>query len=261
MKSEYKKIMPTLKLLSWIGLVVFFIFITMTAMNRADSQRCDRIRVVFQKDKNLGFIHSSDIQKEVNRANPLWKGKQPRDIKANMIEHHIRENDYVKDAEVYVDHNQNLNVYIVPKLPIARIHNGYESYYLSEMWDRMPVSMRYTSRVIQVSGHVAHLTNPTSAMDSLVENELKVFLNYLDQNPEWKAVIDQIYITPRGKFELYLAFSDVTIRMGYIQNGFEKRMEKMKNFFKSMPYYKDLSQYTTLDFQYSQQVIATRKSI
>lgn len=247
-----------LKSLSWIGLIVLFIFISFTAMKAKDENRCEQIRVIFKNDKNLGFIHSKEIIREVNDANPSWTGQKSSLVKANLIEHAINENDYVKRAEIYIDQNRKMNVFVEPKAPLARIHQSDYSYYLSEDWDKMPLSQNFSKRVMHVSGRVGRLMNSQDCMDSFVEKELKIFLNYTEKNEIWKTMIDQIIITPQGKFELYLTFSDAAIKIGYINANFEKRMEKIIHFFKTAPYHSNLSQYSALDFQFSQQVIASR---
>jgi cell division protein FtsQ len=251
--------MIAVKSLSWIGLVALFIYVSIAAMHVSEENRCDKIRVIFSHDKNLEFIHSKDIIKEVHDANPAWKGQKMNALKADIIENSIRENDYVKTAEVYLDFNKHLNVYIEPKAPIARIHDGGYSYYISENWDKMPLSTNFSKRVVHVTGRVQGLLNPKNLMDSFVEKELKIFLNYASKNDIWTMMVDQVYITPQGKFELYLTFTDAVIKIGFIGKHFEKRMEKVSTFFKIAPYYKNLSEYSTLDFQYSQQVIAMRK--
>ncbi len=230
-------------------------------MRVQEENHCEKIRVIFKNDKNLGFINSKEIIEEVNKVNASWNGQKSSRIKANLIEYSIKENDYVKNAEIYLDKNHNLNVFVEPMAPIARVHQGDYSYYLSENWEKMPLSTKFSKRLIHVTGRVDKLLNSQTRLDSFIEKELKIFLNHTDKNDIWKCMIDQIVITPQGKFELYLTFTDAAIKIGYIDHDFKKRLEKITQFYKLAPYYKNLSQYSTLDFQYSQQVIASKKEV
>ncbi len=259
MSKQKTKVFILLKSLSWLGLVMIFAYISYAAFNYRKDQVCDKIRVVYNKDKNLGFLDTEEITKEIYSANPNWSGSKITKLKADIIEKQIKDNEYVKNAEVYLDNQKNLNLYIEPKAPLARIHDNYNTYYLSEMWDKMPVSSRFSSRVVQVSGNVKGITNPVSKLDTLIKNQIKILLDYTENNKIWKTIIDQIYITESGKIEFILTFSDVLIQMGYIDSNFEKRMEKLKQFFQVAPFYKNISEYSTLNLQFHQQVVATKK--
>lgn len=260
MQAKKSTYITTLKSISWFVLIAVFVGLSCLAFRVNDQQSCKRVRVLFRHDKNLGFLQSSDIYKEVANANPNWSHTTAQKIKANMIENHIRENDYVKDAQVYVDHHQNLNIYVEPKAPIARIHDGYDSYYLSENWDRMPTSTRFSSRCIQVSGAIDHILDPRSKKDSLIQHELKTILNYIDKNNGWKAVIDQLHFDSYGRLEMNLTFIEPSFKMGFVDGHFDKRMQKAYQFVKHASQHIDLNEYDQFNFTFSQQVIGTKKN-
>jgi hypothetical protein len=55
-------------------------------------------------------------------------------------------------------------------------------------------------------------------------------------------------------------FMEPIVKIGYVNEEFENRMNKVNNFIKAVVRCHDLSNYEELDFQYSQQVIAKKKS-
>lgn len=253
-------LMFALKSISWGGLVLLFAGLTIAAANKSTDYPCDKIRVVIEKDKNLGFVNSKDIVREVNQSNPNWSQAAGRNLKPNMIENHIKNNEYVKNVHVYIDQNRNLNVYIVPKAPIFRIHDkNNSSYYIAEDWDRMNINHEFSSRVIHILGEVDGLLYPRTFKDSFILAELKLFSKYIEKNKNWNTAIDQIFIDASGKFELTMIFTDPGVQIGYIDSKLERKMEKVKNFFKLVPYHKSLDNYSKLNFEYNQQVIATKK--
>ncbi|MFN5847600.1 MAG: hypothetical protein ACK43K_03860, partial [Chitinophagales bacterium] len=97
-------------------------------------------------------------------------------------------------------------------------------------------------------------------MDSFVQQSLKRVLAYCDKNTIWQDAIDQIYIAESGKIELVLVFMEPIVKIGYVNEEFENRMNKVNNFIKTVVRCHDFSNYEELDFQYSQQVIAKKKS-
>lgn len=253
------KILLALKSISWIGMIVLFIVISIAAVEKRNNSRCQNLKIRFKNDDNLGFIDSRDVLKEVNQADPSWKGQKLSKVKFNLIENGVRQNEYVKKAELYLDNQENINVVLIPKKPMARINSNYGSYYLSEDWDRMGLSSKFSKRIVHVSGRVEKLTNPENRMDSLILNSLVRILNYTKTNPIWKDGLEQIYFNENGKVDLVLSFSEPTIKIGYVDENFEKRMKKVDNFFKTIVRCHDLTNYEELDFQYSQQVVARKK--
>jgi cell division protein FtsQ len=253
------KILLALKSISWIGMIVLFIVISIAAVEKRNNSRCQNLKIRFKNDENLGFIDSRDILEEVNQADPSWKGQKLSKVKFNLIENGVKQNEYVKKAELYLDNQENINVVLIPKKPIARINSVYESYYLSEDWDRMGLSSKFSKRIVHVSGRIEKLTNPETKMDSLIKNSLTRIVSYMNSNPIWRDAIEQIYFNENGKVDLVLSFSEPTIRIGYIDENFEKRMKKVDHFFKTVVRCHDLTNYEELDFQYSQQVVARKK--
>ena len=253
------KILMALKSISWIGMIVLFIVISIAAVEKRNNSQCQNLKIRFKNDENLGFIDSRDILEEVYQADPSWKGQELSKVKFNLIENGVRQNEYVKKVELFLDNQENINVVLVPKKPIARINTDYGSYYLSEDWDRMSLSAKFSKRIVHVSGRVKNLTNPETKMDSLVKYSLNKILKFIDRNPIWQDAIEQIYLNDNGKVDLVLSFSEPTIKLGYIDDNFEKRMEKVGNFFKTIVRCHDITDYEELDFQYSQQVVARKK--
>jgi cell division protein FtsQ len=249
-----------LKLLSWLGLIVLFTVVSIAAINKRNNLRCNEsILVRFKKDKNLGFIKTNDVMHEIKLANPSWSGQKISQIKFNLIENAVKQNEYVKRAELYVDSRDQINVMIEPKVPIARINGTYGAYYLSENWDKMSLSPNYSMRIVHISGRVDRLINPMTQVDSFINREVKSILDYMNKNTVWRDAIDQIIVTPDGKIELALMFAEPIVKLGFIDGKFEKRMEKMNNFFKIAPNYQQLSNYSELNFEFTNQVVAKRK--
>jgi hypothetical protein len=110
-----------------------------------------------------------------------------------------------------------------------------------------------------VSGRITNLTNPESKMDSFVKQSLAKLLNYMDKNSVWKDAAEQIYINENGKIDLVFLFSEPIIKIGYVDDKFEQKMNKVNAFFKTIVRCHDLASYSELDFQYSQQVVARKK--
>jgi cell division protein FtsQ len=254
-----KQLLLSLKLGSWLGMIALFLVISIAAIEKRNTARCQNIKIRFKNDQNLGFIDSRDVMKEVNQADSSWKGQKLSNIKFNLIENGVRQSEYVKKAELYLDNQDNINVVLEPKKPIARVNSETGAYYLSEDWNEMSLSSKYSKRIVHVSGRVRNLTHPESKMDSFVKQSLVKLLYFIEKNSVWKDATEQIYINENGKIDLVLLFSEPIVRIGYVDDNFEQKMNKVNAFFKTMVRCHDLANYVELDFQYSQQVVARKK--
>ncbi|MFN5849390.1 MAG: hypothetical protein ACK43K_12925, partial [Chitinophagales bacterium] len=141
-------------------MIGLFIVISIAAVDKRNNSRCQNLKIRFKNDENLGFVDSRDVLKEVDLADPSWKGKRLSKVQFNPIENGVKMNEYVKKAELYLDNQENINVVLVPKKPLARINSIYGDYYLSEDWDRMSLSSKFSKRIVHVSGRVENLINP-----------------------------------------------------------------------------------------------------
>jgi len=250
------KALLVLKSISWLVMIALFIGISMAAVEKRDSASCRDLKIKFKNDENLGFIDSRDVLNEVNLADPSWKGKRLTSVKFNLIENGVKQNEYVKKAELYIDSRENINLVLTPKKPLARINSVHGDYYLSEDWDIMSTSSKFSKRIVYISGRVNGIIHPKTRMDSFTQNSLRRILTFCERNTIWQDAIDQIYVNESGKIDVVLAFCKPIVKLGYVDDNFEKRMNKVSNFFRTVMRSHDISIYEELDFQYSQQVVA-----
>jgi cell division protein FtsQ len=255
-KYSFKKI---IRLIAWIGVVAVFAIASFYAMDKKNNVRAKDIQLVFTDKKGNYFINEKDMMKEVDMVNAHWKGKRIIDLKINALEESIKRNDYVQNAQIVSGQNGKLTIFVEQKNPIARIFEGEgQSYYLSENWDKMPTSGKFSKRVIAIMGATQGLLNPVSKTDSFIQYEVKTILNFVKENDFWAKAIDQVYVEPNGKIELVMVFSHAILKFGTINEDYEKRFNKILIFYKSVLNYVDLSQYKYLDFTYKNQIIGIK---
>lgn len=253
------KLLLVLKSLSWFVLIGVFIMISIAAVNTRTNSTCQKLNIRFKNDGNLGFIDSRDVSKEVHDADPHWQGSKIDKVKFNLIENGIRQNAYVDKVELFLDHNENVNVVLSPKKPIARVAAAHGDYYISQDWDMMPLSDKYSKRIVLVTGATDRLLNPLNRTDSFKRTSLKTFFEYYSKNKLWQDAIEQIHISQNGKLDLVLSFSEPIVKLGYADAQLEKKMMKLENFYRRIVRSHDLNMYRELDIQYEQQVIARKK--
>ena len=109
------------------------------------------------------FLDEDDIVDlmELNKDN--LKGASLDRVNLKEVEKKIRRDPFIKDAQLYSDLKGNLVVSAELRRPIARIvRNDGPDGYIAEDGTIMPVSDKFTSRVILISG---------SYVQTIVESE------------------------------------------------------------------------------------------
>ncbi len=99
------------------------------------------------------FLDEDDIVKLMELKMDNLKGASLDRVNMKEVEKKIRRNPFIKDAQLYSDLKGNLVVSAEIRRPIARIvRNDGPDGYIAEDGTVMPVSDKFTSRVILISG-------------------------------------------------------------------------------------------------------------
>ncbi|MBL4669555.1 MAG: hypothetical protein JKY30_09880, partial [Flavobacteriales bacterium] len=128
------------------------------------------------------------------------------------IEEKLNNNHSIKDAQVYKTINGKLIINVRQRRPIVRIFSKNQSYYIDEKGNLMPLSNKYTARLLVVSGELnepfakRYQFNYNNLNDTLTEktllDDIYQIANYIDQSEFWKAQIEQIAVNKLLEFEL-----------------------------------------------------------
>jgi len=165
-----------------------------------------------------------------------------------------RTNPWVSDAQVYVDNERNVNVYITQRVPVARLFetNG-NSYYLDTALRAMPVSTTYVHYTPVVTGA------PQLRDDSAGRAKKGVILSlvgYITRHPFWNAQIAQIVIADENNFELIPVLGKQRILLGDTSRMAEK-LDHLFAFYQQVANKVGWDKYETIDLRYQDQVVAS----
>lgn len=179
------------------------------------------------------------------------------DINLSMLERSLQNNPWIRDAEMYFDNRQVLNVVIHEREPIARVFTtAGVSFYVDNAGKRMPLMNNAGARVPVVTGFTN--AKKLNAKDSALIKEVKEVVQYIYAHPFWNAQIGQIDITSDNKFELISLVGDHVIKIGNADN-IEEKLNKLYVFYQQVLSQAGFNKYRVLDVQYQGQIVATKK--
>jgi len=243
----------------WIGVMTGFVILLVAANNVKDESKCKKIVVKFEgKDDNF-FIESKDIKALITKdksINPV--GKPIGSINVAQLEKLIDTDPWVKNSELYFDNQQQLNIKIQQREPVARVFTfSGNSFYLDETGERIPVSTRYAAKVPVFTGFPTDAEKLQRA-DSLLTAQIVDLGTYINGNPFWAAQVEQLMITPDHKFEFIPQLGDHVIAIGD-GTDIDKKFTKLLAFYKEGLNKVGWNNYSRINVAFEDQVVCTRK--
>ena len=245
----------------WL-LLILLLAVSMGFVNNTRKQaKCTGLAVHINNNEGNFFIDEDDIREFVYASSGDPIGQVLKSIDLASLELNLSSMDAVRNAEVYADLKGQINIEIEQRIPIARIYfkNG-KSAYMDEQGDVMPLSSKYTSRVIVVNGNVP-LPVLIENVDVAVNPEwqkLYVLVNTINEDAFFNAQFEQIYIDNNGEVELTPRVGRHSILLGK-QVGVDQKLKKLKLFYKEGISKVDWNKYKQIDLRFSDQIVCAKR--
>jgi len=238
------------------ALLVLFGLIAFTERMKGDVS-LSRIQVSIRNLSENHFLDESDVLKLMRLDIDNLQGANLSDLNYSEIEGRIRKNPYVQDAELFSDLKGNLIVSVTLRRPVARIvqNNGPDAYIASD-GTVMPVSQRFNSRVILVSGEFVPKFVSAANVHELEEGkQLMSMLEMIREDAFWNAQIAQVDIDRKARVTLYPQVGDEIIEIGKPEN-LDAKFRKLRVFYKDVLPRVGWSKYDRINVEYEGQVVA-----
>ena len=185
-------------------------------------------------------------------------GKVTRDFDLQKMEARLERHQWIRDAELFFDNNQVLQVKITERVPVARvITETGKSFYIDSSCERLPLSDKISARVPVFTGFPSDKLVLKPA-DRLLLVEIKKLGGYILQNPFWMAQVSQIDITSARNFEIIPTIGNHVIEFG---NGdqCDQKFNRLFVFYRQVLSKTGMERYASINVQYRKQVIGVRK--
>ena len=226
-------------------LISLGVFLYSFSKHRNELRKLSKIEIEFI-DENGPFITLNTVNKLLiqNNDSVTSIGKETLDL--NKMESRLLENPMIKNAEVFITIDGMLGVLIEQRKPIARI-TGSTSYYLDDQGKKMPLSEVYSARVPIITGSLkSNLTEVTQLLLKINEDEFM------------KKYVIGLQLKNDGTINMKLRKQDFTLLFGK-PNNIEKKFQKFKAFYKKTKQNNTISNYSSVNLEYENQVVANKK--
>jgi cell division protein FtsQ len=215
--------------------------------------------IVIQLD-NLNenhFLDEADVMKLVDNSGQSIKGIGIDRINLKEIESKLKIDKHILDAQLFGDLKGNLIVNVELRRPIARIVQSEASdAYIAEDGVVMPVSEKYTSRVMLLSGpYVKRLIEMGDLKTTDEGKQLLEMIEFINEDKFWKAQVAQMDINADGKISIFPQVTGQKVEFGKPDN-IDEKFKKLMIFYKEILPQRGWTKYDRVNLEYEGQVIA-----
>jgi len=242
----------------WVCIAGGMLSLLIAAIGKKNREDCTDYTIAIKGTENNYFIDAGDIRKILRSgAGSEIKGKKIKEIDLKKLEQLLKENVWIRKAEMWFDNRNVLHVEVYEREPIARIFTtAGNSFYIDSTEKKLPLSDRVSARVPVFTGFTDKKVY--SGKDSSLLGDVKNMATYIKNDPFWMSQVAQVDITADKNFELSPVVGDHLIKLG---NGkdLEKKFNRLMIFYKQVLAQKGFDAYSTIDVQYAGQVVGTRR--
>ena len=220
-----------------------------------DSKMLSSVAVHIKNDKKYHFIEEKEIMDlAVNNRSIDVMNTPISHLDVKGMEQVISADPWVASAQVFVDNDRVLHMYVTQRVPVVRIFGAdSRSYYMDGTMSIMPLSENYVYYTTVVTN--APEIKDDSAGWALRRQILK-FVNTIQSDTFWSAQISQVIVDTAGSFELLSVLGDQKILFGdtsLMKDKFNNLFVFYKNVLNKIGWDK----YETLDLRFRGQVVAS----
>ena len=239
-----------------IGLVVLFVF----AWKAKTVKKCTAIQIELTGNTSgFLFMDEKEILRFINEQG-VNVGTPIGNINLPQLEKALGTTKWVEHANIFIDNQQQLQVKIEQRLPVARIFSvAGNSFYIDKTGTRLPLRQLSVMRLPVFTGFPSDqekLSNP----DSLLLNDILTFAKTIQQDSFYLAQIAQVNIEPNGDFEMIPTLGDHTVLLGSVEN-LEDKLNRLFTFYKKVWVPSGINAYHVLDLRFDHQVVALKKGL
>ena len=203
------------------------------------------------------FLDENDIAALMQLNKENLKGASLSQVNLKEVEKKIRREPFIKDAQLYSDLKGNLVVSTELRRPIARlVRNDGPDGYIAEDGTVMPVSQKFTARVILISGsYVREITKQRNLNETEEGKNLITLINAIRENDFWNAQISQLDIDSKTRITIFPQVGDEKIEFGKPKD-LDVKFRKLMIFYKEILPRMGWNKYSRVNLEYEGQIVA-----
>jgi cell division protein FtsQ len=255
-KYTIKKILVTA---TWIVIGSGTVVLLVAAIEKRNNERCARIEIEITGVQNNFFIDKKDVISILEKTNGGKLEKMPlHAIDLAAMETELQKSQWIKNAEIFFDNNNVLEVRITEREPIARVFTTSGlSFYVDSSLARLPLNDKFSPRLPVFTDFPTDVI-VLSKKDSNLIRDIRTLSQFIIADPFWMAQIEQIDISSNRNFDLIPKLGNQVIHFGDAENC-QQKFNNLLCFYKQVLTKIGWTNYSAIDIQFKGQIVGVRR--
>lgn len=269
MKINYKKILvAVLWIIALSGLTASLAFVS----KKERQVKVENLDITVNSKGQNDFVDEDDVKEFFSERQDVILNAEVKNVNINALEKALNSHPAVENADLSVDVNGDIKINVTQRTPLVRVLTmGGESYYIDTQSKLMPLSDKYTARVLVVNGyiHEPYSRRYMFSVNDIAKNEIFREVSMLDdiynmadfitKDTVLNGLIHQLSINKEKEFEMFPSIGNHKIIFGEATDIAEK-FEKLKLFYlDGLNKTDNWNKYSTVNLKYKNQVVCTKK--
>lgn len=231
-------------------LILVYLCVSVTVANKLQKDVvCKGVIVAIQDSASQQLITKNDVYNLLGNHGIQVKGKAIANLPIDAIEDVVQGHPMVRTSTCYPTTHHHLRIEITQRVPLMKVSNGVEGYYIDTDHKRMPLSNKVDNKeLLVVSGAVGQRA---------AENEIAGLVEWIKKHRYWKHRITGIKVVHPRLYKLQQANNEPYIVIEDIKQ-YDVCLNRLQKWYKGTRTYTDMPKYKELDLRYKDQVIGRK---
>ncbi len=219
------------------------------ARGKSRGELCQRIDVQVVNADSTSFVTPEGVLSDLKGQGIKVVGKHMGDINASDIEEALRLSPYLENADCVKCQDGRLLIRVSQLVPVFRVFDGEESYYVNRAGKRMAANAYYHCDVPVVQGHFTRAYPPT---------RLLPLIDYVEGDSLLRSLVTMYCVRDTNNIIIVPDFSGHVVNIGNA-DGFDNKFAKLKLFYSEVLPKRGWNTYDTISVKWNHQIVATRR--
>ncbi len=254
----------------WIAIAAGVVVMMSFANATHETKSCRGITCRIDYRGTQPLINGTDLINEINLKFGKPQSKTIGDVDIAGIAAFVKKNPYLENTDVLLTIEGDIMVKADQCIPLVRYYTpDGQQHYIDRNGRIMPVSTDFPFKIIIASGFIeSPLKDGKNIFDVPVTNkatraklsnlyDLHQLAGIITTDSTLNALIEQLYITSKGKIQLVTKAGTHIVYLGDTTNVAEK-LENLKHFYKHGLVKTGWNKYGKINLEYKNQIVCTK---
>ena len=267
-----KKLKKILFVSLWVCLIIGLFALMSFVNNKQSLLVCKSLEVKINQNDDVYFLDKMAVEKLIKDRGDSIVGQTRYSLNVPELERALDSHEDIAKAQASMTIDGEVRVIVKQRKPILRIFNSTgDSYYIDEAGKLMPLSEKYTARVLVANGNIKE-SYSANYMYSIADigrdsikkaksslDELFAMATYINKDEFWKSQVQQIFVNNEKEMELIPLVGNHKIIFGdtaLMDEKFKKLMTFYKQGLNTTGYW---DKYSAINLKFKNQIVCTKK--